>query len=484
MRRAFAFAIVSLMVAGVFAEPPYLVGLITAALGNSSLAIEARADLDAALSEARNEGNRWWPRLSIDSPSLVSFARTGAENVVVLDADPRGGDKNIFALDASAGIEQRLPGSGTARLTASQDTEYASDYGAWRQSPSIELSVSQALGPGAFGVGADPESEKVRLQLEKARLAHAKSADDIVTKALSIMEAMDEADLASRTAAAELEAALFRRDVARAKFAQGAVTRADLWKAETEEASAERRADKADFDRATAADDWKALFGSEPRTLDEGDRVALLEIVGAARDSGDSVELRLLEEESAIDAADRRFARMGKAPQLSLSLSVTPDANAHYFTSRWSDSWTSLVGTSAPLALTGSFGLKYSVPGIGDRAADDESRGIFSTRVAAELAQSRAAASAEILRLRREISRLSSYKTTLDRELARDEEAARDRAALLAKGELSPSDVLDARSDSLRFRSEAIGVEWRLISSQARLAILEGADLTTSSEER
>ncbi|HUX37612.1 MAG TPA: hypothetical protein VMV44_06870 [Rectinemataceae bacterium] len=98
--------------------------------------------------------------------------------------------------------------------------------------------------------------------------------------------------------------------------------------------------------------------------------------------------------------------------------------------------------------------------------------------------QERKAESAEILRLRREISRLSSFKATLDRELERDGEAARDRDALLAKGELSPSDALDAQAESLRFQSEVAGIIWRLISAQARLALLEGADPATSFEER
>ncbi|HUX37809.1 MAG TPA: hypothetical protein VMV44_07890 [Rectinemataceae bacterium] len=389
MRRASAFVIVSLVIAGAFAEPPYLVGLISAALGHSSLAIEAGVDLDAARLNLIKERESWWPRFSIDSPSLASFTRTGAENVVVIDADPREGDKNIFAVDASMGVEQRLPGSGTARLTASQETEYASDYGAWRQSPSMELSLSQALGPGAFGVGPDPQAARTRVLLEKARLARTKSGDDIVMKALSVMEAMDEAGMASQIAAVEREAAQFRRDVAGKRSAQGAITRADLWKAEADEASAERRAEKADLDLATAADDWKTFFGSEPRAIDEGDREALLKVWGASRDSQDSVELRLIEEESAVEAADRRLARMGKAPQLSLSLSLAPDANAHYFNSRWSDSWTGLVGTTAPLVLTGSFGLKYSVPGLGERAADDEAQALFSTRIAAELEQER-----------------------------------------------------------------------------------------------
>ncbi|MDA8409165.1 MAG: hypothetical protein M0001_02090 [Treponema sp.] len=477
MRRASAFAFICFVVAGAFAEPSYLVGLVAEALGRSTQAVEARLDLDAARLDLAKEENRWWPRLSIDSPSLASFTRTGAENVVVLNAYPLEGDKNIYAFDAAAGIEQRLPGSGAIRLSASQETEFASDYAAWRQSPSFQLSISQPLGPGAFGVGPDPEGEKSRAGLGKARLAWMRSGNDIVTKALSVMATMDEADIAWQVAATERDAVAILRDVARRKAEQGAITRADLWKAEADEARAARQADKADFDRAMAADDWSVLFGSTPRAIIDADRDALLAACAGAQGGEDSVELRALEDEARVAVAERRLARVGRAPLLSLSLSLTPDVNAHYFSQAWTDSWTGLTGSTAPLVVSGALGLKYAIPSIGDRGDEEATRDLAVRRIAAEIAGAKEAESAELFRSQREISRLASYKATLDGELERDVQEARDRDALLAQGGLSPETVMDSRVDSLRLRAERIGIEWRLIALEARCTILAGADL-------
>jgi hypothetical protein len=453
--------------------------LLVKSLESSSLAIAARADVDSALLRASMEGATWWPRFSFDSPGLASFNRTGAENVIVVGAPFKDDNQNLFALTAAGSVEQRLPGAGLARLGATQETEYAAGYNAWRQSPSLDLSVSQPLGPGAFGFGVDPNRQAAFADVEKAALTFLKSKNEILLGSLHIMRAFEAGSLALDYATAVKAGAELRLSLAKKRAEQGDLTRADLWKAEAERADAGRSLDKAAFEYALARDDWTSAFGSHPPPLVDADRDALLALLarGRGRGRGDSIEARILENERESLAFQRVGERLKEAPVLSVGLSVAPDANRHYFAKDFFGSWESLTKSPVPYNLSLNLGLKYALPGIDSRVSEDGLSTLALRKKEAAIADFQMKNDGEIARLARRVSELEKYRSALDEEFARDESLSRDRDELLGRGELSPIDVMDSKASSLQFRGRRADAIWELIVDKAQLLADSGQDL-------
>lgn len=454
----------------------YLSALIDSALERSTPALEAEAALTEAEAEFRKDSLSWMPVVSIDSPDLAFLSRSGPESVIVVDALPEDGHTDIAAGSLGISINQRLPGSGSASLQLGQQTEYAVEYKAWRQDPSVRFSLSQPLGPGAFGVGTDPAKSEVALRVEIARLGRRRSTADILVRAISVVSTLDIAERSLAAAEANRAAKAAHLAIARAKAAQGTISASDLWKAGSEAAAADRQREKALFDRDAAADDWIVFFGVAPRPVEDADRLSLLMILSSARDDATSLSAENVDRQEAAYEASRRIDLIGRAPALSFSFSAAPDPASHYFTSNWSDSWATLRDGTTPLSISAGLGIKYPLPLYEARKAEDLARDAAIGKFRAEKADTIASEDARRIRGRAMEERLRDYLAILDGELSKDAALAKDRETLVTRGEMTEEDDLAAKVVSLQLVAEKVSATWELMRDIADRLALGGVD--------
>ena len=145
-----------------YAKKSYWKTFIQTAFSNSTQVSQIKSSYaDAVINKIQFNYSRL-PQ--IQAEIQTSFTRTNGNAINIINQESDSSPAIIIQPFTSLSINQKLPGNGNLSVSAAYGFNYVTKRNVYLQNPYIQLSLSQSLGKGTFGIAGNPENKYIKEQ--------------------------------------------------------------------------------------------------------------------------------------------------------------------------------------------------------------------------------------------------------------------------------------------------------------------------------
>ncbi|MBR5032648.1 MAG: hypothetical protein IKX70_03195 [Treponema sp.] len=410
-----------------------------------------------------------------------SFNLRRSDYLYILNQTSKTNSDHLVVMSPAATVSliQKLPGNGQLSFTADYSFNYITKQNAFIQYPRMELSFSQSLSRGAFGITKDPEFLLLREQMNYSRLSLEKNLFEELKNIITLIASADiifsqEEYYKALEKQYEIEA-----DTAKEKNQSGLQSNLEAFYADHQYVTAHDKLNGIIFDKEEVLRALLLIIPDFDHTQINDKRNELQVLIQEIFEktevlSSEDIQISLegnfdsLIFSSILEQYKLQFQNDGKqsAPILYISSSISPDTTFNSYYSDWYKSFRNLNERPYPVNFSFAVGIYKSFELPRAKSLRKEIYNLYNESIKNEMKVNQNSQKNELDILLNQIKKDTEYISTLERQLEEESAFRLDRMKLFEQERITSVDFYKSETMYYLIYADYINTFWNTIKNQ------------------
>ena len=457
---------------------------IQTAFSNSPDVNEIKLEYNSAIINKKQYDYQWFPQFQVSIQETTTIS--GGKNYYLLNQESDSSYVHLFSPHLQLAFFQKLPGKGSIGLSTSYGLNYLAERNLFQQWPQINLSVSQTLGRGMFGIAGNPESRLMNEQLYYSSLMYERNLTLQIQEILSLFQNLDilcsqeDYYLALQT---EYESEL---KTAQNKEAAGMQSSMEAYYAKHQLAQVQSSLKDLQNSKQQLVNEICLLVPDFTIEDLPKKRKELFTIINNLYKTTDT-DSKIIETNLSniiYSSIQKQYLyqyqnnESNYAPQLVISSSVSPDSTANAYYSDWYKSFRILTENVTPLNFSISLGIQKTFELPAAKKLRKEIYQMNKSSIEEQIKFSNQTQAYQLEILKTQIKKDADYLSELEAAITTEQDFRLKRKNLFQQNIITQDEFFQSETTYFKIYNDYINTFWNLINNQLSVIDLCSTDFS------